>query len=182
MSKSLKPYAAVCSAGDVFRDDGGRLFLFSKSVRHTEDQSEFVLLCDLSSKTPRDVAYPLDLFRSQLTFTSRIQREFDLPGKTIAGHQSGTIFRHTDGGIYCFDRSAEDFKTGEEMVIYDHLWPFEQSTWARPAQEFLKKFTTMTSSELNVALAGDRAADQARITASRLSRKGAATAPSPSAA
>lgn len=85
----------------------------------------------------------------------------------------GQLFQHTDGGIYRFVMKAKDTRDLTPMFVYLHQWPFDVSAegWARPASEWLSRFTPVTEADLERARAGDRLAAQQRISALRAARK-----------
>lgn len=66
-----------------------------------------------------------------------------------ATYQPGQLFRHMDGGFYQFEKSVLFADDQEELVIYQHLWPFENSQWARRYKEFKERFTPITDDEFN---------------------------------
>lgn len=46
---------------------------------------------------------------------------------------SGEIYRHHKGGIYrLIARDVRHSETGEEGVVYEHLWPHTHQLWYRP--------------------------------------------------
>lgn len=81
-------------------------------------------------------------------------------------------FRHNDGGLYQFLDNGRDSRDGSPVVIYKHLWPFEQGMWSRPQAEWASRFTPISEAEVLTAMQGDRVALQQSITASRNARKG----------
>lgn len=45
--------------------------------------------------------------------------------------------QHRYGGVYEFIGHATDTATGQEVVIYQHVWPFEgNELYSRPSTEF----------------------------------------------
>lgn len=44
--------------------------------------------------------------------------------------------RHYKGGLYRFLSAARHSETGENMVVYEHLWPHARGLWVRPAELF----------------------------------------------
>ena len=44
--------------------------------------------------------------------------------------------RHYKGGLYQFIDLCNHSETGEQMVLYKHLWPHEQQYWVRPYKMF----------------------------------------------
>lgn len=67
----------------------------------------------------------------------------NLQMKTLP-YQKGQLFLHQDGGFYKFDKvilSASDQST---LVVYEHLWPFEPSSWGRNIEEFEANFKPTT--------------------------------------
>lgn len=64
---------------------------------------------------------------------------------------NGQLFRHIDGGYYQFEKSVYFADDQDELVIYKHLWPFDESTWARRYNEFKDKFTPINFEDLYAA-------------------------------
>jgi hypothetical protein len=91
---------------------------------------------------------------------------------TVAGAPALGYYRHTDGGTYQVVGMGRDSRDGSDVVLYDHVWPFELGRWTRPLPEWASRFTRITAEEVARVQQGDRAADQARISASRRARKG----------
>jgi hypothetical protein len=87
---------------------------------------------------------------------------------------SDLLYRHTDGGLYrlvTFGRSAD---SGGDIAIYQHLWPFDASWWARDKAEFLSRFSPIAEAEVAAAMAGDRLVAQAAVNQAKTARRAAA--------
>lgn len=83
----------------------------------------------------------------------------------------GTVYRHTDGGIYRFVGMAKSSEDASDLVLYKHVWPFEVITWARPLSEWHSRFTNLSAAEFQAAVAVDRKTCIAAITRSKAERK-----------
>ncbi len=92
----------------------------------------------------------------------------------LAGLEPGQLFRHLDGGYYQVVAGALHSDDKTPLVVYRHLWPFERDTWARPAQEWVGRFTRTTQREVDEAMLGNQAAAQAAVTAAKAARRAAA--------
>ncbi|QNM98006.1 DUF1653 domain-containing protein [Chitinimonas koreensis] len=86
---------------------------------------------------------------------------------------SESFFRHTDGGFYRFVAHARSADTAGEVVVYEHLWPFEPGLWVRDRAEFEARFAPIDAAAVEAARAGDRAAAQAAVTAAKAARRAA---------
>lgn len=63
----------------------------------------------------------------------------------------GQLFQHIDGGFYQFEKSVLFADDNDELIVYDHIWPFPVMSSARRAVEFSEKFTPVTEYALNLA-------------------------------
>jgi hypothetical protein len=82
-------------------------------------------------------------------------------------------FRHLDGGIYRFVVYARSADTDGDVVIYEHLWPFDQSLWVRNRGEFETRFTPVDEVTVKRALKQDRVQAQAQVNAAKAARRAA---------
>ena len=98
------------------------------------------------------------------------QAESPLP--PVPGAPPPGFYRHTDGGLYQVVGMARDSRDASDVVLYDHIWPFEAGRWTRPLPEWASRFTPVTADEVAADQRGDRAARQATIRAARAARKG----------
>jgi hypothetical protein len=89
-------------------------------------------------------------------------------------HPAHGIYQHGDGGIYLIIGAGRSSASGEPMVIYRHLWPFEQELWVRPLAEWQSRFARISYAEFQSATREDQDAAKAAITAKRTARKGVA--------
>ena len=85
--------------------------------------------------------------------------------------KAGQLFRHTDGGYYQYQKSVYFADDQAELVIYEHIWPFERSEWARRAHEFMAKFSPISESDLELAQKEPREKLQEQITQTRNARR-----------
>lgn len=91
---------------------------------------------------------------------------------SVPGAPQPGYYRHTDGGLYQVVGMGRDSRDGSDVVLYDHVWPFEGGRWTRPLPEWASRFTPVTAEEVAADQRGDRAARQATISAARAARKG----------
>jgi hypothetical protein len=82
-------------------------------------------------------------------------------------------FRHLDGGIYRFVEYARSADTDGDVVIYEHLWPFEQSLWVRNRADFESRFTPVDEVTVKRAFKQERVAAQAQVNAAKAARRAA---------
>jgi len=82
-------------------------------------------------------------------------------------------YQHRYGGVYFVTGVATHTSTKERLVIYDHVYPFEEHTWARPLEEFTEeRFTLLNSEQLITLLNRDRETFKSEITAAKTAAKG----------
>jgi hypothetical protein len=113
-----------------------------------------------------------DPFGNTLRFCERPSAQAADAAPAVAGAPPLGTYRHTDGGLYRVVGMARDSRDGCDVVLYDHVWPFEAGRWTRPLPEWATRFTPVTAEEVAATQRGDRVADQARISAARKARKG----------
>jgi len=86
-------------------------------------------------------------------------------------------YRHLDGGYYRLVTHANSADIdGQEVVVYQHLWPFDSSWWVRERQDFESRFSTVTPEEITAAMQGDRLAAQQAVDAAKAARRAAKAA------
>lgn len=74
------------------------------------------------------------------------------------------IYQHRHGGLYIVDSIATHTDTKQRLVIYTHLYPFEQYTWARPIEEWTEeRFRPVTGKEYSELTKKDRIEFQLEI-------------------
>ncbi|WP_063805090.1 DUF1653 domain-containing protein [Burkholderia ubonensis] len=84
----------------------------------------------------------------------------------------GQLVRHQDGGIYRYHSTARHTDDKAELVVYEHVWPFEAGQlWARPAHEWPSRFTPIMSADLREAQKQDRRAAQSAVTNAKAERR-----------
>jgi hypothetical protein len=82
-------------------------------------------------------------------------------------------FRHTDGGLYRFVAYARSADVDGEVVVYEHLWPFDQSLWVRNRPDFEARFMPTDEVTVKRAMKEDRPQAQAIVDAARAARRAA---------
>jgi hypothetical protein len=82
-------------------------------------------------------------------------------------------FRHVDGGLYRFVANARSADDAGDVVVYEHLWPFEQGLWVRKRGEFEARFQPIDEVTLRRETKHDRAEAQERVNAAKALRRAA---------
>lgn len=81
--------------------------------------------------------------------------------------------QHRDGGLYRVKAHGKSTVDGSEVVIYEHIYPFEQSIWVRPMAEWtVDRFKPVSLDERYKIEGIARATLQAQITEAKRARKG----------
>jgi hypothetical protein len=84
---------------------------------------------------------------------------------------SEKFFRHVDGGLYRFVAYARSADDTSELVVYEHLWPFDQGMWVRKRAEFEARFAPTDELTVKRAMKQDRAEAQERVNAAKTLRR-----------
>ena len=82
-------------------------------------------------------------------------------------------YRHLDGGLYrsiCMARHAGD---GSEVVVYEHLWPFELGVWVRNKEEFLLRFRETSEAACQEAMQQDQELARQAVQQAKAARRSA---------
>lgn len=83
------------------------------------------------------------------------------------------FLQHRDGGIYQQLYVAKNTVDSSSVVVYQHIWPFEQSIWVRPYEEFWDgRFVPISANVALDATTGDKLLAQAAINKAKAIRKG----------
>ena len=80
-------------------------------------------------------------------------------------------FRHIDGGLYRFLSYARCADTDTELVVYEHLWPFEPGLWVRSRRDFETRFAPTDEIAVKRAMKQDRAEARERVNAAKTLRR-----------
>jgi hypothetical protein len=88
-----------------------------------------------------------------------------------ANYEPNQLFCHIDGGYYQYEKSVLFADDQDELVIYKHLWPFDESTWARRYNQFKDKFTPITMEDFQKAKQIDREVLQKQIAENKSNRR-----------
>lgn len=86
---------------------------------------------------------------------------------------SDRFYRHLDGGLYRFVADARSADTDGEVIIYEHLWPFEPGLWVRERTDFLARFQPVDAATVAAAQQTERSAAQAAVNAAKAKRRAA---------
>ena len=78
-----------------------------------------------------------------------------------------------DGGLYRFVAHARSADVDGEVVVYEHLWPFDQSLWVRNRPDFESRFTATDEITVKRAMKQDRTQAQAAVTSAKATRRDA---------
>lgn len=82
-------------------------------------------------------------------------------------------YQHRYGGVYQVVCVATHTGSKERLVIYDHVYPFEDHSWARPIEEWTEeRFRLLTGEEVITLLNRDRETFQLEISAAKNAAKG----------
>ena len=84
-------------------------------------------------------------------------------------------FRHIDGGLYRFIAHARSADDESEVVVYEHLWPFDPGVWIRKRTEFEARFAPTDEMNVKRAMKQDRGEAQAQVRAAKAARRAAQT-------
>ena len=88
------------------------------------------------------------------------------------GKREKMFFRHKYGGLYRLESLAKDSATGDDFVIYDHVFPFDEERWVRPKAEFFDgRFTMVTVAEVTKIMQQDPLLMAASIREAKASAK-----------
>jgi hypothetical protein len=80
--------------------------------------------------------------------------------------QLDTYHLHKHGGLYFTLYLAVDASTGEELIVYRHVYPFEAKVYVRPAAEWAERFKPIPNYQAHaIMLDIDRSELQAQIKA-----------------
>jgi len=82
-------------------------------------------------------------------------------------------FRHLDGGVYRFVAYARSADNDDEVVVYEHLWPFDQGLWVRNRADFQSRFAIIDEFTVRLEMKRDRTQAQAAVTAAKAARRAA---------
>jgi len=86
---------------------------------------------------------------------------------------SEQYFRHIDGGLYRFVAYARSADTAGDVVVYEHLWPFERGLWVRDRADFEARFKPIEFAVVNQAMSENREAAQQQVNAAKAARRAA---------
>ncbi len=82
------------------------------------------------------------------------------------------IYQHRYGGIYVVANIATHTTTKEQLVIYMHVYPFDESTFARPIEEWTDdRFRQISHDEFDKLMCRDRTEFQIEITTAKAVNK-----------
>lgn len=66
-------------------------------------------------------------------------------------------YQHKYGGVYLFMYNAINKSNNDEnMVVYKHVYPFEEKIYVRNNEEFNLSYRLLCQDELNILLNKDR--------------------------
>jgi hypothetical protein len=82
-------------------------------------------------------------------------------------------FRHIDGGLYRFVANARSADDSGDVVVYEHLWPFEFGLWVRKRSEFETRFLPVDEITVKRETRQNRADAQEKVNAAKALRRAA---------
>ena len=82
-----------------------------------------------------------------------------------------TYYKHKYGGIYRIITEGIHVDTKLIMVVYEHIYPFEQQTYIRNKTEFEMNFSIIEYSQICTELSKDKIAFQIEITNNKTNSK-----------
>ncbi|WP_063899452.1 DUF1653 domain-containing protein [Burkholderia ubonensis] len=113
-----------------------------------------------------------DVGLSQLPPGIRLQCIKDFAPVDTDSLRPGQLVRHQDGGIYRYHSTARHTDDQSELVVYEHVWPFDAGQlWARPAHEWPSRFQPITNDELREAQQQNRLEAQTSVTNAKAARR-----------
>lgn len=122
----------------------------------------------------RGIARPAGPQRVDIVPRTGLPVGAELVTKAFHSEDQSTVLvyqaRGEDGWRYRFERPNALIELGD-LMVYDHEWPFEASTWARPLAQFQERFKPVPHGDLVQAMEHDRVTAQATITATRSARR-----------
>ncbi len=80
-------------------------------------------------------------------------------------------YRHIDGGLYRLLHNARHADDASEVIVYEHLWPFEPGIWVRRADEFRQRFHAIDAGAYQAIVCADRISYQQQVTAAKAARR-----------
>lgn len=81
-------------------------------------------------------------------------------------------YQHRYGGLYVVSSIATNSVDKSKWVVYNHVYPFEYTTWIRPYDEWCDgRFREITNEEYNTFLTRDRLEFQLEIGKARAANK-----------
>ncbi|WP_063802284.1 DUF1653 domain-containing protein [Burkholderia ubonensis] len=113
-----------------------------------------------------------DVGLSQLPPGIRLQCIKDFAPVDTDSLRPGQLVRHQDGGIYRYHSTARHTDDQTELVVYEHVWPFDAGQlWARPAHEWPSRFQPITNDDLREAQQQNRLDAQTSVTNAKAARR-----------
>ncbi|HTE43009.1 MAG TPA: DUF1653 domain-containing protein, partial [Steroidobacteraceae bacterium] len=82
-------------------------------------------------------------------------------------------FRHTDGGLYRFVAYARSADTTKDVVVYEHLWPYDQGLWVRDREEFEARFDGIDADVVEAEMQLKQSDAQAKVSSAKAARRAA---------
>lgn len=84
---------------------------------------------------------------------------------------SDQYFRHIDGGFYRFVAHACSADDAGDVVVYEHLWPFDRGLWVRKRAEFETRFSPVDELTIKRAMKEDRETAQVAVNSAKAKRR-----------
>jgi hypothetical protein len=94
---------------------------------------------------------------------------------SIAQETTVGYYQHRYGGLYLIANgniTAHSTDSGEPLILYHHVYPFEQKCWVRPLSEWTTdRFTKITAKQALDILGQHRAELKSEIAARKANKK-----------
>ena len=82
-----------------------------------------------------------------------------------------TYYKHKYGGIYRFITEGMNVDTKLNMVVYEHVFPFDRETYISNKTEFETNFRVIDYSQICTELSKDKIAFQLEISNTKIASK-----------
>jgi len=60
---------------------------------------------------------------------------------------ANNYYQHKYGGLYRMITKCKHADTKEDMIVYEHMYPFDKQTYVRNQSEFFEKFKPITNDQ-----------------------------------
>lgn len=89
----------------------------------------------------------------------------------MSNYVVGHYYQHRYGGVYQVLNRATHTETGESLIIYEHVYPFDRGVWARPESMWTPdRFRHVGTEELQQLLRKNQLQFQQEINAAKAAK------------